>query len=54
MFRKHPAYRSDPDFFVGFIALRKDGEIGALGSKSGFQYSLYRDGVNTVVDAPVF
>ena len=54
IFRKQPQYRDDPTFFVGFLAMTKSGEVGAVGSGRGFQYSLYRDGMNSVNDAPVF
>ncbi|MDH4070924.1 MAG: N(4)-(beta-N-acetylglucosaminyl)-L-asparaginase [Ignavibacteria bacterium] len=54
IFRRQPRYRDDPDFFVGFLALRKDGAVGAIGSRKGFQYSLYSGGTNRVIDAPAF
>jgi N4-(beta-N-acetylglucosaminyl)-L-asparaginase len=48
---KQPKYKNENNFLVGFIAINKDGEIGGCSYKKGLQYSLYRDGVNTVVDA---
>jgi isoaspartyl peptidase/L-asparaginase-like protein (Ntn-hydrolase superfamily) len=54
IFKRQPKYKDDPSFFVGFLALRKDGEVGAVGSHAGFQYSLYKDGKSVIVDAPVF
>ena len=48
---KQPKYKSEGGFFVGFLAMSKQGEIGAFAKGKGFQYSLYKDGVNKVVDA---
>ena len=36
---------------VGFIALNTKGEVGAYAVKSKFQYALYREGKNTLIDA---
>ncbi len=49
--RKQPQYKEGSDFLVGFIALNKKGEIGACSYRKGLQYSLMRQGTNTVVDA---
>ncbi|MGA7837054.1 MAG: isoaspartyl peptidase/L-asparaginase, partial [Ignavibacteriaceae bacterium] len=35
---------------VGFIALSKNGDVGGYSIKKGFQYALYADGKNQVVD----
>jgi isoaspartyl peptidase/L-asparaginase-like protein (Ntn-hydrolase superfamily) len=48
---KQPQYKSEKGFFVGFLAMNKRGEIGAYAKGKGFQYSLYKDGVNNVIDA---
>ncbi len=52
LIRKQPQYKDIDNFFVGFIALSREGEVGAFSYKKGFQYSLLRDGVNHVYDAP--
>ena len=49
--RKQPQYKDVDNFLVGFIALNKQGEIGAVSYRKGLQYSLHKDGVNKVVDA---
>lgn len=53
VFEKQPQYKADKDFFVGFLAINKKGEIGAMGSReAGFKYEVYRDGkVETVAAA---
>jgi N4-(beta-N-acetylglucosaminyl)-L-asparaginase len=43
-------YDGKPNFQVAYIALRKDGEIGAGSLRPGFQYALYRSGKNNLVD----
>jgi N4-(beta-N-acetylglucosaminyl)-L-asparaginase len=48
---KQPQYKAADNFFVGFIAINKRGEIGAMSYRKGLQYSLMRDGKNSVVDA---
>lgn len=40
-----------PDFQLGFIALARSGEIGALALQEGFQYALYKDGANKLYDS---
>jgi N4-(beta-N-acetylglucosaminyl)-L-asparaginase len=40
-----------PEFQVAFVALNKKGEFGALSLLMGFQYALYRDGVNKLYDS---
>ena len=52
LIRKQPQYKDVDNFLAGFIALNRDGELGAFSYKRGLQYSLLRDGVNRVVDAP--
>lgn len=39
------------DFQVAFIALNKDGEAGAYAIKKGFQYAVYADGENKLIDS---
>ncbi|MDD4857379.1 MAG: N(4)-(beta-N-acetylglucosaminyl)-L-asparaginase [Candidatus Krumholzibacteria bacterium] len=46
--KKHGA---KPTFQVAFIALSKEGEIGALSLQQGFQYALAAGGTNELVDA---
>lgn len=52
LIHKQPQYKNIDNFLAGFVALSRDGEVGAFSYKKGLQYSLLRDGVNTVVDAP--
>lgn len=40
-----------PEFQVAFVALNKKGEFGALSIHTGFQYALYRDGMNKLYDS---
>ena len=40
------AHNGNPDFQIGYIALRKDGEAGAACLKWSFDYALAKDGVN--------
>ena len=49
--KKQPKYKDIKDFLVGFIALNKQGEVGAMSYRKGLQYSLHKEGVNKVVDA---
>lgn len=49
--RKQPKYKDIKDFLAGYIAINKDGEIGACSWREGLQYSLNRDGTNKVFDA---
>jgi len=39
------------DFQVGYLALNKDGEIGAYAIQKGFQYAVYADGENKLIDS---
>ncbi len=48
---KQPQYAEGGDFLAGFIALRKDGEIGAMSYRKGLQYTLHKDGDIQVIDA---
>lgn len=48
---KQPKYADRGDFLAGFIAVTKDGEIGALSYRKGLQYSLHKDGAARIVDA---
>jgi isoaspartyl peptidase/L-asparaginase-like protein (Ntn-hydrolase superfamily) len=49
--RKQPKYKDVDNFLVGFVALNKKGDIGALSYRKGLQYSLFKDGVNKVINA---
>jgi isoaspartyl peptidase/L-asparaginase-like protein (Ntn-hydrolase superfamily) len=49
--KKQPKYKSDQGFLVGFLAMNNRGEIGAFSYRSGFQYSMMRNGLFSVVDA---
>tara|TARA_B100001250_G_scaffold388558_1_gene386903 strand:+ start:256 stop:1221 length:966 start_codon:yes stop_codon:yes gene_type:complete len=40
------SHNGDPDFQIGYIALRKDGEIGAACLKWEFDYALSKSGTN--------
>jgi len=40
------AHNGNPDFQIGYIALRKDGEIGSACLKWSFEYALAREGEN--------
>jgi N4-(beta-N-acetylglucosaminyl)-L-asparaginase len=40
-----------PEFQVAFVALSKEGEIGALALQEGFQYAIVSGGANELVDA---
>ena len=40
------AHNGNPDFQIGYIALRKDGEIGSACLKWSFEYALARGGEN--------
>jgi N4-(beta-N-acetylglucosaminyl)-L-asparaginase len=44
------ANRGHPDFHAAFVALNKKGDFGALSLQRGFQYALYKDGVNKLYD----
>ena len=48
---KQRKYAQGNDFLAGFVALRKDGEIGAMSYRKGLQYTLYKDGKIKVVNA---
>ncbi len=48
---KQPQYAARNDFLAGFVALTKDGEIGAMSYRKGLQYTLFKDGKISVVDA---
>jgi N4-(beta-N-acetylglucosaminyl)-L-asparaginase len=48
---KQPQYAERGDFLAGFIAMTKDGEVGAMSYRKGLQYSLHKDGVVSIVDA---
>lgn len=43
-------YKGNPQFQVAYIALRKDGDIGAGSIKPGFQYALFKNGENKLHD----
>lgn len=40
-----------PSFQVAFVAISKDGEVGALSLQKGFQYAVAADGKNELIDA---
>ncbi len=40
------SHNGNPDFQIGYIALRKDGEIGSACLKWSFDYAVYKNGVN--------
>jgi N4-(beta-N-acetylglucosaminyl)-L-asparaginase len=44
-------HRGTPTFQVAFIALSKDGEIGAMSLQKDFQYALASGGKNELIDA---
>lgn len=46
---KHPNYK---DFQAGFLAITKEGKVGAYSIQPGFTYALYKDGVNKIYQAP--
>jgi len=48
---KQPRYAAGNDFLAGFVAMNKDGEVGAMSYRKGLQYTLYKDGVTRVIDA---
>lgn len=43
----------NPDFQLGFIAMNTEGETGAAGMKSGFEYSEMADNNNQVIPAKI-
>lgn len=43
-----------PDFQDAFIAVNKEGEFGAAAIRKGFQYALYTEGKNTLVEGTYF
>jgi N4-(beta-N-acetylglucosaminyl)-L-asparaginase len=49
--QKQPQYREIDNFLVGFVAMNRRGEVGALSYRKGLQYSLCVDGKNQVFDA---
>ncbi len=49
--QKMPQYKDVDNFLVGFVAMNKRGEVGAMSYRKGLQYSLCVDGVNKVYDA---
>jgi len=40
------AHGGNPDFQIGYIALRKDGEVGAACLKWSFDHAIYKNGIN--------
>ena len=38
------------DLQVGYIALNKQGEVGGYAYKSGFQYAIYAEGKNQLIN----
>ncbi len=51
MVQKQPQYHDAGGFTVGFIAMNKAGEVGAMSYRKGLQYSLHKGGVNRIIDA---
>ena len=49
---KHP--RRFKDFQVGYLAVDKQGTVGAYGTEKGFEYSLYQEGKNTTFNAQYY
>ncbi|HTP13982.1 MAG TPA: isoaspartyl peptidase/L-asparaginase, partial [Bacteroidota bacterium] len=49
--QKQPQYKEVNNFLVGFVAMNKKGQVGAMSYRKGLQYSLCIDGTNRVVDA---
>jgi len=45
------SHNRDHLFQVGFIALNNKGEYGAFSVRQGFQYAVYADGKNTLIDS---
>ena len=41
-------HNGSPDFQIGYIALRKDGEVGAACLKWNFDYALSKNGLNKI------
>ena len=39
-------HNGKPDFQIGYIAMRKDGEVGAACLKWSFEYALYKKNKN--------
>jgi isoaspartyl peptidase/L-asparaginase-like protein (Ntn-hydrolase superfamily) len=46
--KKVPDHKS---FQIGFIAVNKSGETGAYSMNPGFNYALYKDGKNKLIDS---
>jgi isoaspartyl peptidase/L-asparaginase-like protein (Ntn-hydrolase superfamily) len=51
MVKKQPQYHDAGGFTVGFVALNKAGDVGAMSYRKGLQYSLHKGGVNRIIDA---
>lgn len=49
--KKVPAYK---DHQVGYLAINKSGEVGAYCIQKGFNYALYKDDENKLVDSDFF
>lgn len=43
--------KTEPPKFVGFVALRKDGEVGYASTTKGFQAAVFRNGQHELLDA---
>ena len=48
---KQPRYAEKDGFVAGFVAMTKEGQIGAMSYRKGLRYSLCKDGVVSIVDA---
>ena len=49
LYEKHPEQRTNTGFLAAFLALRKDGEVGAYSFGPGFEYALVRKGARSIV-----
>jgi N4-(beta-N-acetylglucosaminyl)-L-asparaginase len=44
-------YELKPDTQIGFIAMTKEGNTGGFSLRPGFNYALYKNGINELIDA---
>ncbi len=49
--QKQEKYKDTEGFVVGFVAMNKQGDVGAMSYRKGLQYSLFRNGHNAILDA---
>lgn len=50
--RKHPRYAARTDLLAGFVAINKEGEIGAYSRGKGFLCPVSRTGAESILEAP--